>query len=87
MIAKWVDILIFHFVAGFGVSQLRDNNLLTYWQSDGPQPHLINIQFHKLTAVSFVSIYTDYKNDESYTPSKISIRTGNDPNDLRQVGL
>ena len=25
----------------------RDNNTETYWQSDGPQPHLINIQFHK----------------------------------------
>ena len=25
----------------------RDNNTETYWQSDGPQPHLVNIQFHK----------------------------------------
>ena len=25
----------------------RDNNTDTYWQSDGPQPHLVNIQFHK----------------------------------------
>lgn len=25
----------------------RDNNLDTFWQSDGDQPHFINIQFHK----------------------------------------
>ncbi|MEJ1286164.1 hypothetical protein NN561_017168 [Cricetulus griseus] len=30
---------------GFGVDQLRDDNLETYWQSDGSQPHLVNIQF------------------------------------------
>ena len=30
---------------GFGIDQLRDNNFDTYWQSDGPQPHLISIQF------------------------------------------
>lgn len=31
--------------SGFGVDQLRDDNLETYWQSDGSQPHLVNIQF------------------------------------------
>ena len=29
---------------GNGVEQLRDDNTETYWQSDGTQPHLINIQ-------------------------------------------
>ncbi|XP_030099609.1 anaphase-promoting complex subunit 10 isoform X1 [Mus musculus] len=33
---------------GFGVDQLRDDNLETYWQSDGSQPHLVNIQFRSL---------------------------------------
>lgn len=32
-------------LSGFGVDQLRDDNLETYWQSDGSQPHLVNIQF------------------------------------------
>lgn len=32
---------------GNGVDQLRDNNLDTYWQSDGIAPHLITIQFPK----------------------------------------
>ena len=37
--------LLHHTCAGFGVDQLRDDNLETYWQSDGSQPHLVNIQF------------------------------------------
>ncbi|KAH7532871.1 hypothetical protein FEM48_Zijuj04G0068500 [Ziziphus jujuba var. spinosa] len=32
---------------GNGVSSLRDDNLDTYWQSDGAQPHLVNVQFQK----------------------------------------
>ena len=34
---------------GFGIDQLRDDNFDTYWQSDGPQPHLVNIQFRFAT--------------------------------------
>ncbi|XP_069861418.1 anaphase-promoting complex subunit 10-like isoform X1 [Dipodomys merriami] len=33
---------------GFGVDRLRDGNLETNWQSDGSQPHLVNIQFSNL---------------------------------------
>lgn len=57
--------------AGFGVDQLRDNNTETYWQSDGPQPHLVNIQFRRKTLVDQLSIYTDFKLDESYTPNRL----------------
>ena len=32
---------------GNGVELLRDDNLDTYWQSDGAQPHLVNIQFQR----------------------------------------
>jgi hypothetical protein len=32
---------------GNGVELLRDNREDTYWQSDGVQPHLVNIQFQK----------------------------------------
>lgn len=55
---------------GFGVDQLRDDILETYWQSDGQLPHLVNIQFKKKTAICDIRIYTDYKLDESYTPSR-----------------
>ena len=70
---------------GNGVEQLRDDNIDTYWQSDGPQPHLINIQFHKKMCIHEIVVYTDFKLDESYTPSKISIRVGNTFHDLQEI--
>ncbi|DBA04191.1 TPA: hypothetical protein N0F65_004299 [Lagenidium giganteum] len=70
---------------GNGVEQLRDNNMDTYWQSDGSQPHLINIQFMRKTAIREVALYLDYKLDESYTPKKLSIRTGSTVQDLREI--
>jgi len=37
----------------------------------------VNIQFLKKMRVQEVSMYLDFKTDESYTPQKISIRVGN----------
>ena len=62
---------------GFGVDQLIDGSLDTYWQSDGPQPHLINIQFRRKTTITDICLYADYKADESYTPSR-HVKTFND---------
>ncbi|KAF9173370.1 Anaphase-promoting complex subunit 10 [Mortierella sp. AD010] len=70
---------------GHGLGLLRDNNLETYWQSDGPQPHLINMQFEKKTMVQQVSFYYDYKQDESYTPLRVSIRGGTAYHDLKEL--
>eukprot|EP00316_Scyphosphaera_apsteinii_P017369 CAMPEP_0119323508 /NCGR_PEP_ID=MMETSP1333-20130426/60880_1 /TAXON_ID=418940 /ORGANISM="Scyphosphaera apsteinii, Strain RCC1455" /LENGTH=179 /DNA_ID=CAMNT_0007330977 /DNA_START=46 /DNA_END=585 /DNA_ORIENTATION=- len=70
---------------GNGVEQLRDDNTDTYWQSDGPQPHLINIQFHQKMRIHEIVIYTDFKLDESYTPAKISIRAGTTFHDLQEI--
>lgn len=85
------------------------------YRSDGVQPHLINIEFLKKTAVkvrllrtlkrficssehgadyinysetvnSFIQridIFADFKQDESYTPSKISFRAGTNFHDLQ----
>mmetsp|Transcript_16124 Transcript_16124/g.27263 ORF Transcript_16124/g.27263 Transcript_16124/m.27263 type:complete len:85 (+) Transcript_16124:497-751(+) len=53
---------------GNGVDQLRDNNTNTFWQSDGQQPHFINISFLKKMKVSDLWLYLDFKTDESYTP-------------------
>jgi len=57
-------------LSGFGVDQLRDDSADTYWQSDGPQPHRVNIQFRRKTTIHDICIYTDYKSDESYTPNR-----------------
>ncbi|CAI0392290.1 unnamed protein product [Linum tenue] len=83
------------------VASLRDDNLDTYWQSDGAQPHLVNIQFQKkvkLQASSYfhefgfclcvdklVVVYVDFKLDESYTPSKILIRAGDGFHNLKDI--
>jgi len=68
-----------------GVEKLRDDNFETYWQSDGQLPHLVNIQFKRKTTVSSVAIYTDFRHDESYTPSKVSVRCGTNFNDLQEI--
>ncbi|KAI7840503.1 hypothetical protein COHA_005802 [Chlorella ohadii] len=70
---------------GNGVELLRDGREDTYWQSDGAQPHLVNVQFQKKVYMSEVALYTDYKLDESYTPARVSIRVGNTFSDLREV--
>lgn len=70
---------------GNGVEQLRDNNLETFWQSDGQSPHLINIQFIRKTSVSKVCFHVDYGADESYTPRKVSVRSGHTQHDLMDV--
>lgn len=71
--------------SGFGVEQLRDNCMDTYWQSDGPQPHLVNISFTRKMTIKVVCIYVDYLLDESYTPFRISIRAGNSYTDLQEI--
>ncbi len=71
---------------GFGVENLIDNCLDTYWQSDGPQPHLVNMQFKQKTKVKDLCMYADYKQDESYTPSRIIIKAGTHVNDLHEIG-
>merc|ERR1712136_9539 len=70
---------------GFGVNLLRDNKFDTYWQSDGTQPHMVNVQFRQKTTIHSVGMYTDFKADESYTPNRLSILVGNDFNDLHEI--
>ena len=70
---------------GNGVELLRDNSTDTYWQSDGMQPHLVNVQFQKKVKLQEIAIYVNFKNDESYTPHKLSVRVGNSYHDLREV--
>lgn len=72
---------------GFGVEQLRDGSLETYWQSDGPQPHMVNIHFKGKQTINDICIYADFKADESYTPNRISIRAGNTVNELTELEL
>ena len=72
---------------GNGVEQLRDEDSATFWQSDGVQPHVINIQFLRKVDIVQVSFYVDYSSDESYTPKKVSVRAGTCLHDLLDVAV
>lgn len=70
---------------GNGVEQLLDSNPNTYWQSDGLLPHSITAQFPCKVKICEIQLYFNYKKDESYTPSFISIRAGSNFHDLHVV--
>ncbi|KAI0880126.1 anaphase-promoting complex, subunit 10-domain-containing protein [Annulohypoxylon maeteangense] len=61
---------------GCGVKELRDDDVNQFWQSDGPQPHRLNIHFIKRVEIRVIRLYLDYELDESYTPTKIQITGG-----------
>ncbi|XXH05232.1 hypothetical protein Hte_011657 [Hypoxylon texense] len=65
---------------GCGVKELRDDDINQFWQSDGPQPHRLNILFIKRVEIRALRLYLDYELDESYTPTKIQITAGFSPN-------
>lgn len=69
---------------GFGIQQLLHPRTDHFWQSDGPQPHTVTIEFQRKTDISFIMIYLDFKSDESYTPSKIQVQTGSSVLDLEE---
>lgn len=70
---------------GNGVEQLLSSSRQTYWQSDGPQPHLISAQFSSKVKICEVRLLLSFGDDESYTPAIISIRVGSSFHDLRMV--
>lgn len=70
---------------GNAASALRDMNTSTYWQSDGTQPHLIEVRFGRLQMVSAVAVYLDFSLDESYTPRRIAVHAGSSPSDASHL--
>mmetsp|Transcript_10162 Transcript_10162/g.14920 ORF Transcript_10162/g.14920 Transcript_10162/m.14920 type:complete len:266 (+) Transcript_10162:68-865(+) len=72
---------------GNGVDQIRDSSQETYWQSDGGQPHFLQVVFSRRVAVSHVCLYLDYNLDESYTPKKVCVETGMTLHDLQTVSV
>ncbi|KAI1506143.1 anaphase-promoting complex, subunit 10-domain-containing protein, partial [Biscogniauxia marginata] len=65
---------------GCGVKELRDDDVNQFWQSDGPQPHRLNIHFIKRVEIRSLRLFLDYELDESYTPTRIQITAGTGPN-------
>ena len=71
---------------GCSIPQLRDPSPSLFWQSDGPQPHYLNIHFFKLVRIVGLRLYLDFEQDESYTPTKIVFLAGSGMNDLVEWG-
>ncbi|KAF7126453.1 hypothetical protein RHSIM_Rhsim11G0151400 [Rhododendron simsii] len=67
------------------ISRKNFDRVLFQFRSDGAQPHLVNIQFQKKVKLQLVVLYVDFKLDESYTPSKISIRAGDGFQNLKEI--
>ncbi|KAG7548984.1 hypothetical protein FFLO_03097 [Filobasidium floriforme] len=70
---------------GFGLQHLRDGNEETFWQSEGPQPHNIDLAFPRKVYISSVHICLSHSNDDSYTPERIGILLGTSHYDLVEV--
>ncbi|EEC09629.1 anaphase-promoting complex, subunit, putative [Ixodes scapularis] len=73
---------------GFGVDQLRDNCLDTYWQSDGPQPHLVNIHGDRTrgTILSACTETTEFGHLSDHSHAvEISVRVGSSFHDLQEL--
>ncbi|KAI9755911.1 MAG: anaphase promoting complex subunit doc1 [Lichina confinis] len=67
---------------GCGVQALRDDDANLYWQSDGPQPHILNIHFIKMVNITNIRVYLDFTLDESYTPTRLIFLAGTSSHDL-----
>jgi len=72
---------------GCGVQALRAPNTQLFWQSDGPQPHHLNIHFFKMVAIVGMRIYLDFYEDESYTPTLIRFAAGTGYADLQEFSV
>lgn len=73
------------FKTGYGIKELREDSPYNYWQSDGVQPHYIQVHFTKKVSIEKISFFLNYPTDESYTPSKIVIFAGSGEHDLLEV--
>ena len=69
---------------GCGVAALRSPSTTQFWQSDGPQPHLLNIHFFKLVSIVKLRVYLDFELDESYTPTRMIFLAGMGMYDLTE---
>ncbi|RMD43177.1 hypothetical protein DV735_g1961, partial [Chaetothyriales sp. CBS 134920] len=71
---------------GCALPQLRHPSPNFFWQSDGPQPHILTLHFFKLVAIVKMRIYLDFELDESYTPTKIRFYAGMSEGGLVEFG-
>lgn len=54
----------------------------SFWQSDGGQPHIVDIYFNKRVELAMLVLFFGFEVDESYSPSVMKIYIGDSINDL-----
>lgn len=54
----------------------------SFWQSDGGQPHIVDIYFNKRVELTMLALFFGFEVDESYSPSVMKIYIGDSINDL-----
>lgn len=71
---------------GSGAAALLHLSTHQFWQSDGPQPHILNVHFFKMVNIRRVRVYLDFDLDESYTPTRMQFWAGTGEADLQMWG-
>lgn len=71
---------------GCSIPQLRAPSTDLFWQSDGPQPHYLNIHFFKMVRIVGLRLFLNFEADESYTPTRMIFLAGSGMNDLVEWG-
>lgn len=66
---------------GNHIKEALDDNPQTFWQSDGSQPHYIDICFSKRVEVIQLAFFFSLLIDESYTPQVIKVYAGHSLSD------
>ncbi|KAI4117974.1 MAG: hypothetical protein LQ338_007477 [Usnochroma carphineum] len=69
-----------------GVPALLAPDASQFWQSDGPQPHILTVHFFKTVHVLKFRLLLDWKRDESYTPTRMQFLAGTGEHDLVEFG-
>lgn len=69
------------FKVGNSIDNALDDNPETFWQSDGIQPHQLDISFSKRIEIVLIAFYFSLIADESYTPRLVKIYVGHGPSD------
>lgn len=54
----------------------------SYWQSDGSQPHIVDIYFSKRIELALLAVFFGFEIDESYSPKVVKLYVGDSISDL-----
>ncbi|SMN18044.1 similar to Saccharomyces cerevisiae YGL240W DOC1 Processivity factor required for the ubiquitination activity of the anaphase promoting complex (APC) [Maudiozyma saulgeensis] len=66
---------------GSPIENVLNDDPNSFWQSDGGQPHTIDIYFSRRTDIILLALYFSLASDESYTPKLFKLYVGHSPSD------